>query len=161
VARKLKKIAKAKPKPKLTRILIFGTFDMVHPGHSHLFAQARKLCPKNTECYLIVSLARDKNVKRIKGKLPENSEKKRLTNIKALPYVDKAVLGALGDHIPPIVRLQPDIIALGYDQKAYVSGLRAQLKAAGISPRIIRLKPHKPHIYKTSLLKKPIKKPAK
>lgn len=139
------------------RVLVFGTFDMIHPGHMHLFEQARALAVRQNlkkEPYLIVSLARDKNVLRIKGHLPKANEKQRLAKIKALPEVDKAVLGAIGNHIPLIVRLKPNIIALGYDQSAYVRGLRAQLKAAGIAPKIVRLKPHKPHKYKTSLLQK-------
>lgn len=139
-------------KSKTTRILVFGTFDIIHPGHKHFFQQARDLVKEPARPYLIVSLARDKNVMRIKGKSPRATEKQRLAKIKALPEVDKAVLGALGDHIPPIVKLKPDIIALGYDQIAYVRGLRSQLKKAGISPKIIRLKPHKAHKYKTSLL---------
>ena len=132
--------------------MVFGTFDMIHPGHKHFFQQARALVKPPGKAYLIVSLARDKNVHRIKKKLPMANEQKRLAQIKALPEVDKAVLGAIGDHIPPIVRLHPDIIALGYDQTAYVKGLRRDLKAAGINPRIIRLKPHKPHLYKTSII---------
>ena len=136
-----------------TRILVFGNFDMIHPGHTHLFKQARGLAKHGTEAYLIVSLARDKNVLRIKSRKPRVAEKKRLANIQALSEVNKAVLGAIGDHIPPIVRLRPDIIALGYDQTAYVRGLRAALDAKGLRPKIVRLKPYKPHIYKTSLLR--------
>lgn len=144
----------SKIKKSITTILMFGTFDMVHPGHLHMFSQARKLAKKGTDAFLIVSIARDKNVKRIKGKLPRLNERKRLLQIKAVPEVDKAQLGALGDYLAPIVKINPDVIALGYDQKAYVRGLKTALKAKGISPRIIRLKPHKPKIYKTSLLLK-------
>lgn len=118
-----------------------------------MFEQARALVKPPAEPYLIVSLARDKNVVRIKGRLPQSNDKQRLAKIKALSEVDKAVLGAIGDHIPAIVRLRPDIIALGYDQRAYVQGLRAQLKAAGINPKIVRLKPHQPDKYKTSIIR--------
>ncbi len=145
---------KIKVTNRATRILVFGTFDMVHPGHRHFFAQARKLAKKSTEPFLIVSLARDKNVLRIKKHLPKKSEKQRKAQMESVPEVDKVVLGAIGNHIPAIVRLKPDIIALGYDQSAYVKGLRTQLKYAGLAPKIVRLKSHKPHIYKTSLLKK-------
>ena len=48
-----------------TRIMVFGTFDGIHRGHLHFFKQARGLV-KNP--YLIVSVARDVNVKRIKGR---------------------------------------------------------------------------------------------
>lgn len=141
---------------KQTRIIVFGTFDMVHPGHRNFFKQARALAGKfapGSRPYLIVSLARQKNVKKIKGKTPQASEVKRLAAIKALPEVDKAMLGALGDHLPHIVKEKPDIVALGYDQKAYTHGLRINLKRAGWLCKVVRLKAHKPHLYKTSLIK--------
>lgn len=146
--------------PATTRIMVFGTFDIIHPGHRHFFKQARALVKKfaagkvndKVKPYLIVSLARDKNVKRIKNKAPHSSERARLARVKALPEVDRAMLGALGNHIPHIVNEHPDIIALGYDQRAYVRGLRAELKRAGLNAKIVRLKPHKAHKYKTSII---------
>ncbi len=131
--------------------MVFGTFDMVHSGHRNFFLQARKLAKHP---YLIVSLARDKNVLKIKGSLPHNSQMKRLSMIKSVPDVDKAVVGGYRDHMPHIIREQPDIIALGYDQTAYVRGLRKELKAAGLSTKVVRLKPFKEHLYKTTLLRK-------
>ena len=141
-------------KTTVKRIMVFGTFDMVHPGHSNMFEQARKLAKHP---YLIVSIARDKNVMRIKGEPPKHSETKRAKLVKANPLVDKVVLGGIRDHLPHIIREKPDIIALGYDQEAYVKGLNQQLKNAGLSTKVMRLKPYQPHIYKTSLLKnKPV-----
>lgn len=137
------------------RIMVFGTFDMIHPGHKHFFAQARALVGSSKSAprsFLIVSLARDKNVLRIKGKAATSKERKRLARVKALKEVDKAVLGAIGDHIPHIVKERPDVIALGYDQAAYVGGLRSALAKAGLKVKIVRMKPHLPNKYKTSLL---------
>ena len=53
-----------------------------------------------------------------------------------------------------ILKEKPQIIALGYDQKAYVAELKKDLKNKGILIKIIRLKPYKEHIYKNHLLKK-------
>lgn len=133
------------------KVLVFGTFDMVHKGHRNLFAQARQLAG---EVKLIVSIARDKNVLRIKGRAPRKTEQQRLQMVKKLPEVDSVVLGGVREHMPHIIRLKPDIIALGYDQRAYVSGLRAELKAAGLSTKVVRLKPYLPEKFKTSLLRK-------
>ena len=140
-----------KPLQPSTKIMVFGTFDMVHPGHRDFFAQARALA-KNP--FLIVSLARDKNVMRIKGRLPRNSESKRKQALARVRGVDKVVLGGANEHMPHIFKERPDIIALGYDQKAYVRGLRSELKAAGLKTKVVRLKPYKPELYKTSLLRK-------
>lgn len=134
---------------KKTKIMVFGTFDMIHKGHRHFFMQARSLSnnPK-----LIVSLARAKNVERIKGRAPRRTDAERLAAIKQLPEVDQAVLGGVREHLPHIVRIAPDIIALGYDQTAYVAGLKRELKAAGLATKVIRLQPFEPEKYKTSLL---------
>ncbi len=131
--------------------MVFGTFDGIHPGHRHFFKQAKSLA---ADTYLVVSIARDQNVERIKKRKPKNPEKARLDAIAQLPEVDQAVLGGLKDYIPHIQKANPDIIALGYDQSAYIEHLSEDLAAVGLSPQIIRLKPYKPHIYKSSLLNK-------
>lgn len=140
------------PDKKTIRIMVFGTFDMIHEGHKHFFKQARDLA-ENAQPFLIVSLARDVNVQKIKGKNPDTPEQIRLAAIAALPEVDDALLGAIGDHMPHIIQSKPDIIALGYDQTAYTINLKQQLKIAGLGTKIVRLEAFKPHIYKTSIIK--------
>lgn len=130
--------------------MIFGTFDGVHKGHLDFFKQAKKL---TTKSFLIVSIARDKNVLKIKGKLPTLNEKKRIILIKKCKMVNKVVLSGVKDHIPHIVKESPDIIALGYDQKAYVKNLKKDLKNEGVLVKIVHLKPYKEKIYKNNLLK--------
>lgn len=134
-----------------TRIMVFGTFDGIHPGHLNFFKQARSLADNS---FLIVSIARDKNVKKIKGKNPDLSEKKRLNFVKKNKLADKVVLAGLTKYLSHILKEKPEIIALGYDQKVYVKNLKKDLKNLGISIKIVRLKPYKKHIYKNHLLKK-------
>jgi cytidyltransferase-like protein len=133
-----------------TRIMVFGTFDGLHEGHINFFKQARKLAP---EPFLIVSIARDKNVSRIKGKLPGNNEKKRLILVKKCRLVDKVVLSGIKNHILHIIKARPDIIALGYDQKEYIKNLKKDLKIKGITVKVVRLRSYKEKIYKNHLLK--------
>ena len=135
---------------KKTRIMVFGTFDGLHPGHLNFFKQAKNFM-KNS--FLIVSIARDKNVLRIKGKYPDKNERKRMALVKKCQLVDQVVLSGLEDHLPHIVRMRPDIITLGYDQKVYTKNLKKDLKRKGILTKIIRLKPYKEKIYKNHLLK--------
>src|SRR3989344_1797984 len=132
-----------------TRIMVFGTFDVLHKGHLHFFKQARAL---SRNPYLIVSVARNINVKKIKGREPKNSEKKRLTIVRASKLVDKAVLGGLKNNIPHILKEKPKIIALGYDQKTYVSNLKKDLTKRGLNVKIKRLKAYKRNLYKSSIL---------
>jgi cytidyltransferase-like protein len=135
---------------KKTKIMVFGTFDGLHKGHLDFFKQAKNFT-KNS--FLIVSIARDENVFKIKGKYPKLKEKARMVLVNKCRLVDKVVLSGLKNHIPHIVRVHPDIIALGYDQKAYVKNLKKDLKNKGILVKIIRLKPYQEHIYKNHLLK--------
>ncbi len=136
----------------MTRIMIFGTFDMIHPGHEDLFRQARSLA---TDPYLIVSIARDASVTRIKGANPRHSEAERLAMLQGYPLVDEAVIGDAVGYIEHIRMANPAIIALGYDQSGdYVDNLARDLSAAGMKTRIVRLEPFKPELYKTSKLLK-------
>ena len=57
------------------KVMVFGTFDILHPGHLNFFKQAREFGN-----FLIAVIARDKTVLKIKGRLPKNNEKKRLKN---------------------------------------------------------------------------------
>ena len=130
--------------------MVFGTFDILHPGHKYLFKEAKKHGD-----YLIAVIARDKTVKQVKGRCPDNDENKRLSNISK--FVDKAVLGSLDSKTKVIEELRPDVICLGYDQDNFVDELNGLIKDYSLNIPIIRLKPFKEHIYKGSLLRKSFK----
>jgi cytidyltransferase-like protein len=127
----------------MKKVMVFGTFDIIHKGHENFFKQGRKYGD-----YLIAVLARDKTVLEVKNKIPKNNEKIRLKNIKNSGLADKAVLGGLKDKHEVILKYKPDVICLGYDQRFFISGL----KNLGI--KIVKLKPFKPEIYKSSKISK-------
>ena len=135
--------------------MAFGTFDGLHRGHINFFKQARKSAENP---FLIVSIARDKNAARIKDRKPVFSENQRMNLVKKSGFADRVVLSGQTRHLPHILKEKPDIIALGYDQKAYVKNLRKDLKAKKLFPKIVRLKPFKEKIYKNSLLHHPAPK---
>ncbi len=134
---------------KLVKVMVFGTFDGLHLGHLNFFKQARAL---SRNPFLIVSIARDKNVKKIKGKPPFMNEKDRLSAVKKTKLADKVVLSGVSEYVPHIIKEKPDIIGLGYDQIAYVNGLKDALLGKKLKVKIVRLKPYKENIYKSSLL---------
>lgn len=138
-----------------TKIMVFGTFDILHKGHLNFFKQARSLA-KNP--YLIVSVARDLNVKKIKGQKPTLNQRQRLIKVKKCGLAEKCVLGGLKSYLPHIIKEHPGIIALGYDQTAYVDNLKRDLAKAGLKPKIRRLKAYKPNVHKSSLLKQKVLK---
>lgn len=131
-------------------VLVFGTFDVLHEGHRSFLEQARKLGDT-----LIVSIARDVTVTRLKGATPLHSERKRRAAIAALPFVDRAVLAATNpaQRYSIIKRFKPNVIALGYDQTHFTTNLAVELARIGIRCRIVRLKPFHPERYKSSLIK--------
>lgn len=130
--------------------MVFGTFDMVHEGHVDFFRQARTLGPKP---HLIVSVAREPIVARIKGEKPRRTEKERCALLKRNRLVDEVVLGQEDGYIEHIEEAHPDVIALGYDQTGeYVDRLERDLTNAGVKVKVVRLKAFKPETYKTSKL---------
>jgi FAD synthetase len=134
----------------MRKIMVFGTFDMIHPGHEDLFRQARALA---VDPYLVVSLARDASVVRVKGAHARNSESDRRLAVAEHPLVDEAVLGDADGYISHITAIAPDIIALGYDQDSeYTKCLTEDLRAAGLSTVVLRLAAYAPETYKTSKL---------
>ena len=126
----------------MKKVMCFGTFDNLHPGHLSYLSQARGYGD-----YLIVVVARDLNVKELKGKLPRQKEKLRLKKIKNIIFVNKAVLGQLRDKFKVIKKYKPSVICLGYDQVVDIGKLKRVF-----SGKIIRLNPYKRHIYKSSRL---------
>lgn len=132
----------------MTRVMVFGTFDILHPGHIHFLQAAKKRGD-----YLIVSLARESNIHRIKGRAARHSEKERAGVLKSLRFVDKVVIGAERDYLGHILLQKPDVIVLGYDQKHYTAGLKKKLAEAGLLVKIVRARPYKPHIYKSAKIK--------
>jgi len=134
----------------MTRIMVFGTFDMIHDGHRDLFRQARAL---SEHSHLIVSIARNSAAARTRGYAPRHSETERATRMRAESLVDEVVLGDEEGYMRHINDMRPDIIALGYDQEGrYVERLEEDLCAAGLATQVVRMKPYKPETFKTSKL---------
>ncbi|MBD3310672.1 adenylyltransferase/cytidyltransferase family protein [Candidatus Woesearchaeota archaeon] len=130
------------------KVLVFGTFDRIHPGHRYFLAKAAS-CGDS----LTVVVARDITVKEVKGAFPGHNEQKRLEAVSSLPEVDKAVLGNLKDKYKVIEAEQPDIICLGYDQKVFADNLAQELEKRGIDAEIYRIGALEPERYKSSRLR--------
>lgn len=128
--------------------MAFGTFDIFHKGHESYLKQAKKLGN-----YLIVVVARDKTVLKVKKYGSLNNEEKRLKFLSETGLADEVILGSLTDKYTAIKKYAPAIIALGYDQKTDRVALKNKLKEFKIKSKIVRLKAYKPEIYKSSKLR--------
>jgi FAD synthetase len=129
----------------MKKVLAFGTFDILHPGHVYALKEAKKYGDT-----LTVIVARDATVCHIKNRKAVFKEKTRLKNLKKLKIADKVRLGCLDNKYQVIDDEDPDIVALGYDQKFFVDDLK---KVVGKKVQIVRLKAYKPEIYKSSKLR--------
>lgn len=131
-----------------TRVITFGTFDCLHPGHVNYFEQAKKF---GDELYTIV--ARDKTVERIKNKTPMHKESYRLKKVQKVPIVQQALLGNIDDPYKVLSDIKPHVICLGYDQRSFTIGLEDALDRLKLNAKIVRLAPFCEDKYKSSLYK--------
>ena len=132
----------------MKKVMAFGSFDILHKGHESYLKEA-----KGYGDYFVVIVARDENILRFKGRKPKNDEGHRLEQVRKLNFVDEAVLGHKDNVFEVLGEFSPDVICLGYDQKIDEEKLREELEKRNLKAEIIRAKPFKPEIYKSSILK--------
>ncbi len=90
-----------------------GCFDLIHPGHISLLAQARANCDR-----LIVGLNSDASVRRLKGEgRPVQSEAARALVLASLATVDMVVGFAEDTPLALIEALRPDVLIKGADYR--------------------------------------------
>ncbi len=117
----------------MVRVMATGVFDLIHLGHIYYLEQAKKLGDE-----LVVVVARDSTVRRMKHE-PITPEEVRRELVAALKPVDRAVLGVEGDIFETVVRVRPDIIALGHDQPFKEDWVEEECRRRGIHIKVVRL----------------------
>ena len=117
----------------MVKVMATGTFDLLHLGHIYYLKEAKKLGDK-----LAVVVAKDITVRRLKHE-PVNPEETRLDLIKELKIVDEAYLGHEDDMYEIVEEINPDIIALGFDQLHDEEKIESELKKRKIKAKIVRL----------------------
>jgi FAD synthetase len=136
------------------KVMIAGTFDIIHPGHIFLINEAAKL----GDVYVIVST--DKNRERYAGEAPIVPQEQRLEVVSSLKNVKKAVIGRSDNNtLKTVEQIDPDIILLGPNQKYDISILKNGLTAIGlghIEVRRLELYYDKFELHSSSLIKKKI-----
>jgi len=121
------------------RVLASGTFDLLHLGHVRYLEEAKKAGGENAE--LIVVVSRDSTVERRKGRPPVIPEDQRRALVEALKVVDRAVLGYEGMNVEKVIeRVQPDVIALGYDESDLEREVRRVLEEKNLNIKVVRIR---------------------
>ena len=114
-----------------------GCFDLIHPGHVSLLAQARAACDR-----LIVGLNSDSSVRGLKGEgRPVNTEMARAVVLASLASVDSVVLFEEETPMRLIEAIRPDLLVKGADYSVdrvvgaeFVQSYGGQVLLAALKP---------------------------
>ncbi len=113
----------------MVRVMAVGVFDLLHAGHLHYLEQAKALGD-----HLTVVVAHDDTVRKRKHE-PVTGQDLRCRMVGALKPVDEAIIGG-----PPsksmfdiLDKVNPDVIALGYDQDHAEAWIKEELAQRGKS----------------------------
>jgi len=120
----------------MVRVMAVGVFDLLHAGHLHYLEQAKALGN-----HLTVVVAHDDTVRKRKHE-PVTGQDLRRRMVEGLKPVDEAIIGNSPDvpifDILPTVN--PDVIALGYDQEHAEERIRTSLEERGLGHiKVIRV----------------------
>jgi len=109
----------------MVRVVVNGTFDILHPGHLALLNYAKSL-----GAFLLVCIDTDRRVRELKGDTRpvnnENDRKTLLLNIKAVDQVE--LFDSTEELIEILKAYQPDIMVKGsdYQNKSVVGKLHCK-----------------------------------
>lgn len=130
----------------MTTVLAFGAFDPLHAGHGHFLSNAATLGDK-----LIVALASDEVIATLKGHDARMSFNERKSALELHHALITVVESDASGTFTLLDQVQPDVIALGYDQDALRAALEAWMTTHRTIP-MVTLESHEPEKYKSSLI---------
>ncbi len=122
----------------MTTVLAAGVFDLLHYGHIRYLEEAKKT--GGPKARLVVIVARDETVRRLKGTDPIIPEDQRRAVIEALKVVDEALLGFEDLDMDRVLQqIKPDIVVVGHDQEAIKAQVEKIKKARELDTKIIQI----------------------
>lgn len=135
----------------MTKVLVAGCFDLLHPGHLRFLKEAKKHGDK-----LVVLLARDCNILVAKKRKPYFKELERKEILEELRLVDEVVLGNedANRKYDKLLEIKPDVLVFGYDQTGMEAELKEFMAAHGLKIKIVELKEaFEPHRLKSTRIR--------
>jgi len=131
-------------------VLVFGTFDVLHPGHKFFLKQSAEYGDK-----LIAVIARDRFVCEIKNKNPVHSQNERIEHIKKSGLVDDACLSdEVTGTFNVVTEINPDVVCFGHDQIKLADSFQQWLKEQNNKIEIVVIKPYKRNQYSSTVRNK-------
>jgi len=120
-------------------VLATGVFDLLHLGHLRFLEESKKTGGPHSK--LVVVVARDKTVRRRKGRGPIVPEDQRRELVAALRVVDRAILGREEIDLLGILKeVNPDIVCVGYDQDEIRAAVTRLVRREGLPVRVVRIR---------------------
>jgi cytidyltransferase-like protein len=132
---------------RLKVVMLGGAFEIIHPGHVHALTEAKSL--GNT---LVVVVATDESVERNKGRPPVTGQALRVALVSSLRQVELALPGNKGSIYDILVRIRPDVVALGYDQHHDGDEIVREAARRGVVTRVARLGAPSPDVKTSKIL---------
>jgi len=119
-------------------VLASGAFDLLHYGHVYYLMNAKKAGGEDAK--LVVIVAKDKTVEKLKGSKPIIPEDQRRALVESLKVVDEAILGYENmDMLRVIEKVKPDVIALGYDEEKIEKKLKRLIAEKNLKIKVVRI----------------------
>lgn len=109
-----------------------GVFDMFHVGHLNLLRRARNYCN-----HLVVGVASDEYVERLKGRTPVVPCDERIDIISALGIVDEVVIDRAEDKVAMWQQRPFDAIFKGNDWQGTPKGYRLEKAMAELGVEVV------------------------
>jgi cytidyltransferase-like protein len=134
-------------KGRLKVVMLGGAFEIIHPGHIAAVSEARSM--GNT---LVVVVATDENVEKNKGRPPVTSQAQRVKLVSSLRQVDLALAGNKGSIFDILLRVRPDVVALGYDQRLNLDDIVKEAAKRGLKLTAARLGTTIPEVKTSKIL---------
>jgi cytidyltransferase-like protein len=132
---------------RLKVVMMGGAFEIIHPGHVRALSEARGL--GNT---LVVVVATDESVERNKGRPPVTDQALRVGLVSSIRQVDLALPGNKGSIYEILLRIRPDVVALGYDQSHNDDEIVREAARRGVRIRTARLGTETPDLKTSKIL---------
>ncbi len=134
---------------KVKVVFVGGVFDLLHPGHIHTLKSA-----KSYGDILVVIVATTATALKLKkNRNIYHDEVQRQELVASLSFVDLSLIGKEGTLYDTVSFVQPDIIAIGYDQTHNEKEIQKNCLERGLKLSIVRLSSPIPKI-KSTMIKK-------
>lgn len=132
----------------MNTVLVFGTFDVIHPGHRYFLQKAAA-----EGDHLTAVIARDDFVVRTKNRRPVYGEQERISHILESGLVDEAYLSDENTGTFGIVeKVDPQIVCFGHDQQKLADSFNEWMKKNNRDIKIVQIEPYKRDRYSSTLI---------